>query len=452
MHTRSSRRALLISALTLAASCGGGGGGGGGSPTPDPGNTVVAQASIGPEGGTLSVSSGANAGLFLSVPAGAVLVPTSFHVLAEEQNDEIPRAFPVYRFEPGALDLNGKFVTVTVPASAAFFAGGAPELSIFSRDDASSGWRALTSTTVDPVARVATATTNRLGEMVVWDGNLHRLFTQPNALIDPAVETGVEVVAGVEVLVEGGSMQRHIGKGSLASFWSAPASQNLVILHGALGSPLDFLGADDLVQNLSPGFENVVLFSCPSARGVAHAANALYDQLLAGRQPGFGFSVVGHSLGGLVGRYLLEQSHVDPTREGFRLGDPSLVPVVDKLVMVAPPNAGAAAATAPFTLLQGLLQPDESHLIQASSDLSEAPGSLPFALNAAYQDSATRYHIVYGDIGDGSDGVVQVSSALALPLGLGETATPFVALHDALHRQAGSLGVAAWVGALLQAQ
>ena len=432
-------------------SCGGGGGDAA-PPGPSPGATVVAEASIGPEGGTLTVGAGANAGLELSVPPGAVAVPTSFRVLVEEQVDEIPRAFPVYRFEPGAVDLNGKSVTVTVPASEIFFANGAPELAIFSRDDSASGWRALTPTTVDVAAQVATATTQRLGEMVVWEGNLHRLFTQPNALIDPAVATGVEVVAGVEVLAEQGSIQRQVGKGSLASFWGSPASDNVVILHGALGSPLDFLGAVDLVDNLAQSFDNVVLFSCPSARGVAYAANALYDQIQANRGPGFGCSVVGHSLGGLIGRYLLEQSHVDPNRAGYRSGDPSLVPTVEELVMIAPPNAGAASATGPFALLQGLLAPGELHLIQAASDLSEAPGSLPFVMNAAYLDNATRYHVVYGDIGDGSDGVVQVASALALPLGAGETATMFVAQHDDLHRQSSSLGVAVLIEALLQVQ
>lgn len=449
MHMRSSRLALTVCASALAVSCGGGGVS---APVPPPGDTVVAQASIGPEGGSLAVAAGENAGLELNVPPGAVAVPTSFRVLVAEQNDEIPRAFPVYRFEPGAVDLNGKSVTVTVPASEAFFANGTPELAIFCREGGGSGWRALTQTAVDPAARVATATTQRLGEMLVWEGNLHRLFTQPNALIDPAADNRAEVVAGVEVLTEQGSMPRQVGRGSLASFWSSPASENVVILHGVLGSPLDFLGAEDLVESLALSYENVVLFSCPSARGVAHAANALYDQIQASRGQGFGFSVVGHSLGGLIGRYLLEQSHLDSTRAGFLPGDPSLASVVDELVMIAPPNAGAVNATGPFVLLQALLLPGESHLIQAASDLGETPSSLPFVMNAAYLDNATRYHVVYGDIGDGSDGVVQVSSALALPLGPGETATLFTAQHDDLHRQATSLGVAAWISGLLQAQ
>ena len=41
---------------------------------------------------------------------------------------------------------------------------------------------------------------------------------------------------------------------------------------------------------------------------------------------------------------------------------------------------------------------------------------------------------------------------LALPLGADETATLYAAQHDDLHRLATSLGVAVWMGAVLQAQ
>ncbi|MCK5941187.1 MAG: hypothetical protein KAI24_04385, partial [Planctomycetes bacterium] len=175
-------------------------------------------------------------------------------------------------------------------------------------------------------------------------------------------------------------------------------------------------------------------------------------QIVANRQPGFGCRIVGHSLGALIGRYLLERSPTDPARRGYRPDDPSLVPVVDKLVMLAPPNAGAAGAVAPFALLEQVVTPQERHLLQTADDLDETPGSLPFAMNATYVDNATRYHIIYGDLGSGSDGVVSVASALALPLGPAETATMFVALHDDLHRRATSLGIAVWLGTLLQTQ
>lgn len=452
MRNRGLHTTLLAVSAALLASCGGGGGGGSPPPVQPPGSTLIAETSIGPGGGTLQVTDGSSAGVELSVPAGAVAVPTSFRVLLDQANGEIPGAFPVYRFEPESLDFNGQSVTVTLPASEAFFAGPAPALTVFSREAVGVPWRALLNTTVDAAARTVTAQTDRLGDMVAWTGNLHRLYTQPHGLVDPAVDAPTEFVAGVHVLVENGSDLRQVGRGSLASFWNSSTTDNVIILHGALGSPLDFLGSEDLVENLALTHSNVVLYSFPSARGVAFAANELYDLILANRKPGFGCRIVGHSLGALVGRYLLERSPTDVARAGYRADDPSLVPVIDRLIKLAPPNAGAAGAVAPFSLLEFVVTPEEAYLLQVADDLSERPDSLPFVMNALYVDNATRYHTIYGDIGGGTDGVVPVASATALPVGLGETSTMFVAQHDDLHRLATSLGIAVWMGTLLQGQ
>jgi len=452
MRIRGLTAGTFAMVATLAASCGGGGGGGGTTPIQPPTDTVLAEVSIGPAGGTLRVDAGANAGVELRVPAGAVAVSTSFRVLLDRTSGEVPQAFPVYRFEPQSLDFNGQAVTVTIPAADEFFAGGAPLLNVFQRDALGSPWRVQLGTTVDAAARTVSVSTDRLGDMVAWNGNLHRLYTQQHGLIDPAADSNAEFVAGVQVLVENGSIPRQIGRGSLASFWNSATEDNVIIVHGALGSPLDFLGVEDLIENLALTHSNVVLFSYPSARGVAYAANELYDLILQNRQPGFGCRIVGHSLGALIGRYLLERSQTDVRRTGYRADDPSLVPVVDKLVMLAPPNAGAEMALLPLSLLDAAIAPEERYLLQLSDDLSEQPGSLPFEMNATYVDNATRYHIIYGDIGNGSDGVVPVVSATALPIGPGETSTEFVAQHDDLHRLATSLGIAVWMGTVLQAQ
>jgi len=445
---------LSISVLTaLMAACGGGGGSsvGVGPPTSSE-PQLLAQANIGPSGGSLVVAEGASAGLELTIPPGAVVVPTMFRVLLEDRSGELPSEFPIYRFEPSAIGLNGQSVSISLPFSEAFLPVGGSELAVFRRDVAGESWSALVPTSLDVGARIATTSAARLGDMAVLNGNLYRLFSQPHGFIDPAVDAKIENVGGVEVIVGEGSIERQIGRGSLVSFWNSSQAQNVIILHGALGSPLDFLGPEDLVENLALSYDNVLLYAYPSARGIAYAANALYDYIQANRKPGFGCRIVGHSLGALIGRYLLERSHVDVNRLGFDPTDPSLVPIVDKLVLMAPPNAGAAAAVAPFAVLEGLLAPEESQLLQTADDLSERADSLPLLMNASYFDNATRYHTIYGDIGDGSDGVVPAASALALPLGAGETATLYAAQHDDLHRLATSLGIAVWMGSVMQAQ
>jgi len=440
-------------AVTALTSCGGGGGGGGSAPPPiEPTDQVVAEGVIGPGGGTLSIASGANAGLSLTIPAGVVAVDTSFRALLDRSHPDVPSLFPVYRFEPASLDLSAAPVTVTIPAGDVLFANGTPALSMFMRVDDMTPWSAMSNTVVDGAARTVTATTTRLGEFVASSGILHRLFTQELRIYDPAVPVATEFLAGSEVAIENGTTMKTVGTGSLASFWNSPASENVLILHGVIGSPLDFLGVEDLVANLALSKNNVVLLSYPSARGIAHVANELYDLINDNKKPGFGCSIVGHSIGGLVGRYMIEQSATDQARAGYSSDDGGFDTFVDQLIMLGPPNAGAKSSTLPFAMFESVLPESERNLLQVAVDLSEEPGSLPLVMNQSYFDNATRYHIIYGDLGTGTDGVVTTASALALPVTAPETATLFMAPHDDLHLRATSLGIAVWIGTLMQSQ
>lgn len=445
------RRVCALTALWSLTACGGGGGGGAITPitASDP---VVAQGLIGPGVGSLVVTSGTDAGLRLLVPAGAVAVATQFRILRNINNGVVPSLFPIYRFEPESLDLSATPVTVTVPIGEELFAGGTANLTMFARTDQDSPWQVMSNATVDNAAMTMTVTTTQLGEFLGWEGNLHRLFTQDLRIFDPAQPVSAEFLAGTQVTISNGTILRTIGSGSLASFWNSPAADNVLILHGVFGSPLDFLGAEDLIANLSLIKSNVVLLSYPSARGIAYAANELFDLIAQHKRPGFGCSIVGHSIGGLIGRYLLERSANDPERRGFATNQEPLLGVVDQLILLGVPNAGAKDSALPFAMIEANLAAAERSLLRVGSDLSEQPDSLPFLMNATYSNNATRYHTIYGDLGSGTDGVVTAASALALPLTLPETATMFVAAHDALHRQATSLGIAVWMGTLLQAQ
>ncbi|MFT4844102.1 MAG: pimeloyl-ACP methyl ester carboxylesterase [Planctomycetota bacterium] len=438
-----------IITLLLLSSCGGGSGGGVDTVPIAPSDPVIGEALIGASGGLLIITTGEDAGVSLQVPVGAVATETRFRVIRELSSDQVPSLFPIYRIEPESLDFSSIPVTVTVPISAEFLPG-TTALTMFTRMDDESQWQAKPNTTMDTAARTVTAEVTRLGEFLAWQGNLHRLFTQELQLFDPAFPVAAEFLAGTQVTVENGTIPRTIGQGSLASFWNSSTSENVIILHGVFGSPLDFLGAEDLIANLSLTRSNVVLLSYPSARGIAYAANELYDLIATNKTAGFGCSIIGHSIGGLVGRYMLEKSANDPARRGFQAGDTALTGVVDQLIMLGVPNAGAQASTLPFTTIEAKLPESERWLLQVGQDLSEQPDSLPFVMNASYVDNATRYHIIYGDIGNGSDGVVTTDSALALPLTGAESATLFTVQHDDLHLRATSLGIAVWIGTLLQ--
>lgn len=437
-----------IIALPLLSSCSSDSDDGEVVPIASP-DVLVVEGPIGPSGGSLVVTTGEDAGFSLVIPPGAVTLQTEFQVYRDVDNDAVPSIFPVYRVEPSSIDFSSTPLTVTVPVSDEFLPGAAA-LTLFTREDTDSRWQVKVNTEFNAGTHTATAQVGRLGEFLAWQGSLHRLFTQELEIYDPAVPVATEFLNGTSVAVENGTVLRTIGHGSLASFWNSSASDNVIVLHGVFGSPLDFLGAEDIVANLGVVRSNVVLMSFPSARGVAYAANELYDLIAANKRSGFGCAIVGHSVGALVGRYLLEKSADDPARRGFQNGNTALEGVVDHLIMLGGPNAGAQASTLPFATIAERLPESERWMLQVGEDLSEQPGTLPFVMNSTYIDNETRYHTIYGDIGDGSDGVVTTASALALPLTTPESTTLFTVGHDDLHRRATSYGIAVWVGTLLQ--
>ncbi|MFK7740424.1 MAG: hypothetical protein AB8H80_08870 [Planctomycetota bacterium] len=437
-----------------ATSCGGGSSGDAtvGPPPFDP-DPVLAEANIGPTGGTLIAPTlgSSEIAVELEISAGALTQGTNFRVLLDVDNDAVPSVFPVYRVEANAGNTLPSSVSLSVRAGDLLFAGVTPNLTLFQRTDASAAWVPVPTSQFDPASRSADAQINSLGEFVVLDGNLHRLFTQTFEIIDPEEPRSVASIAGVSVFAEQGQQpEAFVGSGSLASFWNSTADDNVLILPGVFSSPLDFMGAEDLIANLSLTRSNVVLLSYPTGRGVQESANRLFDLIAANRQPGFGCTIIGHSMGGLIARYMLERSAGDPERAGFATDSQDLTGMVEQLVLLGVPNGGAQSITQAFSFFTSALDDDERFFVQAALDLDEQPGSLPLEMNASYVDNQTVYHTVYGDVGVGSDGVVPVVSALALPLTEPETTMMFASTHDDLHLRATSLGIAQWIGSLLQ--
>lgn len=438
---------VVLALPILAAACDSGRRASAAPSVPTP--ITAVEATIDASGGAIAFPAGPHAGVSLFVPPGAVAVPTRFAITAVA-NPQILSAFPVYRFEPRDVEFAVP-VRATVRISESLIdSQGNADVVCFAQLVPSGPWNVLLATDVDASARAASATTSRLGEIVAWNGAFHRLFTQDRRLLEPSTSTMIATVDGFAFTVANGTEAVNVGRGTLASFWSSPASANVLIVPGFLGSPLDFLGPDDVLATLPPSVQNIVCYSYPSGPGVAANANALYDDIQAHRQPGFGCTIVGHSLGGLIARYLVERSHEDQARPAWSASDESLAGTVTQVFLVGVPNAGSAFGQNLADVMLTNVPANEQHLLQSVIDLSYRPDSIMVALNAAYVDNAARYHVVYGDVGGASDGVVSVASALALPLHAPETATLFAVAHDALHVFGGSNGVTAHIAALLQ--
>ena len=445
--SRALARALAVAAVLVSAGCGGGGGA---APAAQPVPTV-ASATVGPAGGTVVFTAGPHAGVGLHVPPGALAAPTLVTLRAEIVVDPILSVFPVYRVEPRGVPLQQP-ATITLRAASQLVQGDGQLVATgLVQPRAVDAWQPMATTVVDAEQRVVASSTPWLGDFAVLNAPLHRLFTQPRALLDPATPTPIATIAGGQAVFAAGDLTVRVGRGSLASFWSSPASANVLVVPGLFGSPVDYLGAQNLVAALPASAQNVVVLSYASGRGVAATANELFDLIAAQRQAGFGCSIVGHSMGGLVGRYLIERSHADALRPGWQPGAPSLAGAVARLVMLGVPQNGCDIGEQLVATLLAQSRPEEQSKLQAAIDLSYRADAVTVAINAGYVDNATRYHVVHGGLGFGTDGVVTIASALALPLGPGETAVGFPVLHDALHAEAAANGVAAHVAALLQA-
>jgi hypothetical protein len=433
----------------LLAACGGGGGGSIAPVDPSP---LLATASIGPGGGSIVIATGDHAGVALHVQPGAVAVTTEFSIRVE-RDPNVPSLLPVYRFDPANVDFPSGSVGVVVRTAAAFFdATGtlAAPLTMFARGGDSEPFTAHVDTVVNEVARTLAVTPTRLGRFFASTGDLFRVFAQPLVFNDPATPTAFQVVNRVEVAVRNGNATTVLGRGSLASFWESPATDNLLVVHGLQGSPLDFRGPFDLVAGLSPAVKNIVFLTYPSGRGVQATANALYDLIRKNQRPGFGCSILGHSLGGNIGRYLVEHSHADTARPGFATTDAPLTDVVAKLILLGTPNAGSETAGGLFAALVPVLSGDDAAFVRAGLDLLEGPGTFTAQQNAIYVDNPTQYHVIAGDVGIGGDGIVTLPSARAVSLFVGETETVFPVAHFDLHRGAAANGVGTRIELLLQ--
>lgn len=434
----------LWSFVLLASACGGGGGS---APIPE---VVTAAATIGAEGGTVAVTEGPHAGVSLTVPPGAVDRPLRFTITVDVGNPAILSLFPVYRFAPRDVVAASGTFTVKVRGGDALFDSGGGDSVCFRQGAPGAAWTVVKDSTVDLGQKRVTSRSDRLGDFVAWNGSLHRLFTTQRRLPDPAMPTAGENIGNVPVLVSNGSVPLLVGRGSLASFWNSPASANVLIVPGLIGSPIDFLWPEDLVATLPSSVQNIVLLDYPSASGVAASGNALYDEIVARKGPAFGCCIVGHSMGGLVARYLLELAHLDTARSAYLPTDGSLAPLVKNLVLLGVPNAGSDLGNAIVAGLLPRLSASEQVLLQAAIDISYRNDAITMRMNAAYVDNATRYHVLYGDVGDGSDGVVTVASTLALPLFGAETSQLFPVAHDDLHKQASANGILTRIAAILQ--
>ena len=155
-----------------------------------------------------------------------------------------------------------------------------------------------------------------------------------------------------------------------------------VLIHGFDGGPEDFRGTAAVLA--SRGFDPLLLEWQPaSAEGVMQVAHGVIEPAIealleeAGYGPDSSFHLLGHSLGGLLARVLLEQPRPGAT----------LAPRVLSLVMLSTPNQGARtgiARAACHTYLHPIWRPLACDMVHGSAFLDALGDSRPEAVQAPY--------------------------------------------------------------------
>lgn len=156
----------------------------------------------------------------------------------------------------------------------------------------------------------------------------------------------------------------------------------VVLIHGFDGGPEDFRGTELVLE--ARGFDPLLLDWQPvAAEGVLQVAHGVIEPAIealleeAGYGPDSSFHLVGHSLGGLLARVLLEQPRPGAT----------LAPRVLSLVMLSTPNQGARtgiARAACHTYHHAIWRPLACDMVVGSALLDELGGSRPEGVQAPY--------------------------------------------------------------------
>jgi pimeloyl-ACP methyl ester carboxylesterase len=201
----------------------------------------------------------------------------------------------------------------------------------------------------------------------------------------------------------------HFGLTFEKGWEKAAPDRNLVVVVPGLGSRPE--QCEPLIRLIRQEGLPVGSLRYPNDQAIAESARLLSAELkkLAEKHPRRGVSLVGHSIGGLIARAVVEDSRLDPGN-------------VRQLVMVATPNHGSAMARFGFALdvwrhvtkgvrreqVHSLYAFIEDGLSQAASDL--APGApLLRELNARARNPKVRYSLFLG-----TDGPLTVEELAAM--------------------------------------
>lgn len=198
-------------------------------------------------------------------------------------------------------------------------------------------------------------------------------------------------------------------KGSEEKFWKNQG-KNLLILHGIFSSSKSFMGTDDFAEYFYNDYDNILFYNYPSSRPIEDNAMALFGEI--SYYPNVKFDIIAHSMGGLVSRYLIEKRGSRNVDHLFMIGTPNFGSRRDllrsylqdafgiKSLLILPEGLEQLARKSQFLLDLNLnVGPEEFASQEVSTILIERRGQ-------------AKYFLFTGDIGNGTDGQVDVPSPM----------------------------------------
>ena len=386
---------------------------------------LVAQGTVTTDaGGRVAPTSATalHAGVSLAIPPGAVATEQHVEIWVRYGDPRLPSVVQSFELEPRGLVLAIP-ATIVVEYSRAYELTAGEiwsELGIAAWsfvDDPAQDLSLRPSLDLDLERNLLTSRVDRLGTVFCVHKELRSLALPEASLVDPAVEVRAELLGNQPVASVDGRQSIRIGKGTLDGFFVGDVSSNLLVVPGAFGQALQITGNDgmfppDVAAGLNGDFVNIVAFGYPAGHAIRDNGNRLYDAIRSRAAAGFGCCALAHGGGGLVLRWALERAHLDPERIGYQETDPPLSESVDRVVFLATPNDGAPAAALRFDAILAAVQTQDQRFVQGLADLVPLPGGIVDVLNSGHAPG-TRYFVIAGNVaGGGSDGFVEVSSAL----------------------------------------
>ncbi len=211
------------------------------------------------------------------------------------------------------------------------------------------------------------------------------------ALVDRSTNTVVLHVSALGAWAVGPSwMMKPWQQRAVLGAVLEPGARNAVVIHGWNSEPWDACQLE-LAQGLAPHYENVAAVAYPSALDIAENGNWLRAEIER-RWDGVMFDIIAFSEGGLVARAAIEP---------HEWNDDTLIDAqIGRLVTIATPHEGVEPGV-PLSVLND----------EAARQMR--PGSVFLGeLNDAASHPGVRYHLIAGDLGNGTDSIVPRESAL----------------------------------------